>query len=247
MSPSNVHLWHGQARFGLGWGWFRGQVGDHQLHAHHALQVVLAPRGRAIWTDLHGWQSYEALIIGPSQQHALAPGHDSITLVYLEPDSVCGRRLRSILRGGIASLTQGQRIAFEQQLVEGATAPDLALATITCPATMDDSTPRIDRRLEALLSTLDDHLERSISVAFLAEEAGMSVGHFQHRFKAQTGMPVRPYLRWRRLLRAMQAVISGSGLSDAACAAGFSDAAHFTRTMRRHFGITPGTLAGMRP
>jgi AraC-like DNA-binding protein len=55
-------------------------------------------------------------------------------------------------------------------------------------------------------------------------------------------MAVRPYLRWLRLARALQAAARGLSLTDAAHEAGFADAAHFTRTMRRHFGVTPGSM-----
>jgi AraC-like DNA-binding protein len=44
------------------------------------------------------------------------------------------------------------------------------------------------------------------------------------------------------LARALQAAARGLSLTDAAHEAGFADAAHFTRTMRRHFGVTPGSM-----
>ena len=70
---------------------------------------------------------------------------------------------------------------------------------------------------------------------------------FAHAFREQTGMAVRPYLRWLRLACALQAVARGQSLTAAAHEAGFADAAHFSRTMRRHFGVTPGSvLASLR-
>ncbi len=68
----------------------------------------------------------------------------------------------------------------------------------------------------------------------------------QHRFRAHTGLAVRPYLRWRRLLTALDGMTRGLPLTDAALEAGFSDAAHFTRTFRRHFGIAPSVLLQLR-
>ena len=60
-------------------------------------------------------------------------------------------------------------------------------------------------------------------------------------------MAVRPYLRWLRLARALEGASRGAGLTAAALDAGFADAAHFSRTMRRHFGVTPSSiLAALR-
>ena len=76
----------------------------------------------------------------------------------------------------------------------------------------------------------------------MAADAALSPSRFAHAFRDQTGMAVRPYLRWLRLARALQAASHGQSLTDAAHEAGFADAAHFTRTMRRHFGVTPGSV-----
>jgi AraC-like DNA-binding protein len=55
-------------------------------------------------------------------------------------------------------------------------------------------------------------------------------------------MPLRPYLRWLRLRQALELAAGGTSLTQAAQDAGFSDAAHLTRTMRRHFGVAPSNV-----
>ncbi len=57
-------------------------------------------------------------------------------------------------------------------------------------------------------------------------------------------MSAQSYVMWLRIYAACVALARGASLSDAAYQAGFSDAAHFTRTFRRTFGLAPSQLAG---
>jgi AraC family transcriptional regulator len=58
----------------------------------------------------------------------------------------------------------------------------------------------------------------------------------------QTGMPLRAYVLWRRLLRVFELLMAGENLSTAAHSAGFADSAHLSRTARSMFGLPPSLL-----
>jgi AraC-like DNA-binding protein len=64
-----------------------------------------------------------------------------------------------------------------------------------------------------------------------------------HVFTESTGVPLRPYILWLRLQRACCDLMGGGTVTAAAHNAGFSDAAHLTRTFRRMLGMTPTDLA----
>jgi AraC-like DNA-binding protein len=64
-----------------------------------------------------------------------------------------------------------------------------------------------------------------------------------HAFTESVGVPLRPYILWLRLQRAACDLIHGVTATEAAHTAGFSDAAHLTRTFRRMLGVTPTQLA----
>jgi AraC-like DNA-binding protein len=51
------------------------------------------------------------------------------------------------------------------------------------------------------------------------------------------------WLLWRKLEQAALAISTGASLAEAAHAGGFADQPHFSRTMRRMFGLTPGAAA----
>lgn len=51
-----------------------------------------------------------------------------------------------------------------------------------------------------------------------------------------------PSLLWHRVLTALRVLAEGSSVTDAAHAAGFAGAAHFTRTTHRMNGATPSEM-----
>ena len=77
----------------------------------------------------------------------------------------------------------------------------------------------------------------------LAAVSGLSRSRLMHLFTESVGVPIRPYLLWLRLQRAACDLMNGASVTDAAQNAGFSDAAHLTRTFRRMLGTTPSDLA----
>jgi len=63
-----------------------------------------------------------------------------------------------------------------------------------------------------------------------------------HVFTQSFGIPLRPYVRRLRVQRAANALASGHSVTEAAYIAGFADASHLSRTVRRTFGVTPRQL-----
>jgi AraC-like DNA-binding protein len=62
-------------------------------------------------------------------------------------------------------------------------------------------------------------------------------------FARLTGLTPHAYIVQRRLDLARLAIRSGTGLADAASAAGFADQSHFHRAFTRRYGLTPGVYA----
>jgi AraC-like DNA-binding protein len=67
-----------------------------------------------------------------------------------------------------------------------------------------------------------------------------------HAFTESIGIPIRPYLAWLKVQRATFAIVSGEPLARAAPFAGFSDAAHMSRSFRRMLGMPPSVLMRAR-
>jgi AraC-like DNA-binding protein len=86
----------------------------------------------------------------------------------------------------------------------------------------------------------------ALPLAQVATVAGLSTSRFGHVFTESMGAPWRRYLLWLRLQRACGELVRGASATQAAHRAGFSDAAHMSRTFRRMLGATPQELSGRR-
>ena len=104
---------------------------------------------------------------------------------------------------------------------------------------------RIHPRVRRVVRYLSGHdLDRQhTSLSCLASVAQLSPSRLMHVFTESLGMPLRPYLLLIRVRRAAVALDSGHTVTEAAHIAGFADASHLARTVRRILGVTPGQLA----
>jgi AraC family transcriptional regulator len=104
--------------------------------------------------------------------------------------------------------------------------------------------PAVRRRV---LSHVEEHLAQSLSLAELANVAGMSVRHFCRAFRASLGCSPHQYLL-RQRVECAKALIAARDmpLAQVAQSVGFSDQSQFTRTFRRHAGLTPAAHRALR-
>jgi AraC family transcriptional regulator len=239
--------WVGRAAIGFGWGYFHGCIGDNQPHQHHAMQIVLASTPLRIWLDNTGWRECHGIIVGPDVCHQLDDTGQAMKVIYLEPENNQTRRIMNHLQSGWWKLSSFEASNLWEQL-ERAEHHDLArtVANLLCPATSEEYVQQEDEVIQKLLQALPRPLPERLTAKQLAQDVHLSPSRFQHRFAQHTGMAVRPYLRWLRLLTALTAIARNASLTQAAADAGFADAAHFSRTFRRHFGFAPRNLLRMR-
>lgn len=217
-------------------------------HAHHCWHLVLGLDAPLAVTLSPGRaRSAAAVLTAPDVPHAVDARGGRALVAFVAPESEAGTRLRARHGAGAALLLgdpDGERL--RHLLSPAATAGDPAGAVaralglggdpIAPPAGAHPAIRRVLRWLAEAPPGAD------ASLAALAARARLSPGRFMHAFTATVGIPLRPYLRWTRLQRAAGAIAAGAGLGEAALAAGFSDAAHMTRTFRRMFGVAPSRL-----
>ena len=104
-------------------------------------------------------------------------------------------------------------------------------------ATTQGFAPAVRKRV---LSYIEEHLARPLSLAELANVAHMSVRHFCRAFRASLGCSPHQYLLRQRVERAKVLIAARAmPLAEVAQCVGFSDQSQFTRTFRRHAGLTP--------
>jgi AraC-like DNA-binding protein len=98
----------------------------------------------------------------------------------------------------------------------------------------------VDARAERSLRSLQRAPNRSLQD--LASAVRLSPDRLRHLVAQETGMPLSEHRLLQRTTLAIERLLGGASIAAAACAAGFADHAHFTRTFGRLFGRTPSSV-----
>ena len=95
-------------------------------------------------------------------------------------------------------------------------------------------------RLNLVLEYIARKLQDDLSLAALADVAGMNYFYFSRLFKQSTGLSPQRYVLEQRIRRAQQFLrTSDMTILEASVRAGFADQGHFTKAFRRFVGVTP--------
>jgi AraC family transcriptional regulator len=100
---------------------------------------------------------------------------------------------------------------------------------------------RSPRWLGAVVDYLHAHAFDRINLGTLASTVGVHPSRLAHEFRARFDTTPGDYVRRLRLEWAASCLRAsdGGGIAEIAIRAGFYDQSHFSRTFRRHFGLTP--------
>ena len=242
---SAVFIWPDRALF----------IGDRSvtdLHAHHAVELSVALDGAGIdmaaGTAAH--RGIPGAVVRSDAEHQLAIHGPKIAILYIEPRSAVGTALaRWLGERDLAPLPADVAAAHGPALRRLFEADaDLVAAQAACGALTEafagvPAPVYRDVRIDRALAFLNAQVEAAPTQAEVAREVGLSASRFGHLFSEQVGLPMRRYLLWMRLRHALTAALGGASMVEAAHAAGFADAAHFTRTCKRMFGLPPTAFA----
>jgi AraC-like DNA-binding protein len=246
IGAGRVLMWQGGSL------WVSRATGRAQPHAHHAIQVTLAP-GQPVRLRCAGdpdWWQGRASIVMPGKPHQFDGGGHDVAMLFVEPETAVGRALMARYGdSALADIVDDAVIdmarvvvhgldddASDEALVAGATRIVGRLAGEIPAAAM------VDPRIATVVEWMRGRLASPIALAEAAAVVHLSPGRFRHLFVAQTGISFRAYLLWARVGTAMVAAMGGASWTAAAQDAGFADSAHFSRTCRRMFGIAPSML-----
>ena len=243
--------WTGHLAFGPWWLLYSGPIGATGPHAHHAFQLVVHAGPPCVVDGERRALLGPVVVLEPDSVHAFVDHRDHVLIVFVDPESEAGQQLRT-------HRTPPDRTSEVHPVsrIVGALRPEnwsraeeavrRVLDTV-CDSPIPRSMswwrhPAVDAALLRLPSLVD---EGAVDVALLAGQVGISVSRLTHVFSDEIGVPLRSYARWIRLVAAVEHLARGRNITEAAHDAGFADAAHFTRTFRSMFGLSPSEAVGL--
>ena len=100
-----------------------------------------------------------------------------------------------------------------------------------------------DDRLRDLIVWVGSNLNETLSVAALAERAGMSERNFHRRFVQETGQSPGAFLSEVRLERARDLLSAGQAVGVTAFAVGYRSEAAFRSAFEQRYGVSPSTFS----
>ncbi|MCW9045216.1 MAG: helix-turn-helix domain-containing protein [Alphaproteobacteria bacterium] len=208
-----------------------GPLADNSEHRHHAAQICMGLEGSFRLFRDGSWHETDFAALAANEPHILDGGNKMLAIALLDGES-----------------SQGCLATKE------ASAPDILLPNL--PNTCDEArsfvdgmvahlNPHVhekDPRIVKALTHISGLETKQITAPALAKIACLSESRFLHLWKEQVGLPLRRFLLWRRIMDTVDSILRGNDLTSAAHLGGFSDSAHFSRTFRETFGLSPSEI-----
>jgi AraC-like DNA-binding protein len=218
-------------------------------HAHASDQVIYAIRGVMEVTSDGLWivpPSF-ALWIPARRFHEIhMPGKVSMRTLYLRPTlaaamprDVCAvLHVTPLLRELIVEAVRIGNLHARNH--DECALRDLLMRRIASASPMPTfiRLPAEARALKVAQAILADP-SRTIPLARLCEDAGVSVRTIERQFRKETGVDFEFWRRQARLIRAIEALVAGCSVKEAAHRVGYMQPSAFVEMFKSTFGATP--------
>jgi AraC-like DNA-binding protein len=221
-------------------------------HKHHCVQLLMALDGNLRIRRGPGekWRTCGAALVRTDAPHEVDATNLQFLLAFVDAESDLGASLLAKVSSPIHVVEDTEVQAWRNALGPPSALDSDRVSSWICRYLLPyQRMPTLHPKVRRTVSVLREELatRRTVTLKHLAGIAGLSPSRFMHVFTRSVGVPLRPYVLWLRLQLACSELMNGATVTQAAHCAGFADAAHLTRTVRRMLGTTPGGLVRRRP
>ncbi len=230
-----------------------GPSTDAVVHRHYSLQIGIGLNQPFKLHFDNRWNKCRVALVGPNQMHQLDGRGDWQAVLLLDPEADAARRLvNEYLQD---RPVKAINISFPEEILHSlgmlvSAKHSCRDAHELCTSVVDTLTPtsvpnpqkKIPLKILKVMDYLNQLPEKKVSIKEISDQIHLSESRIIHLFKEHTGIPIRRYLLWLRLIEAIKEVFNGASFTTAAHAVGFSDSAHLSRTFKQMFGMTLSEL-----
>ena len=227
---------------------------DHlnKAHAHFpALLQIGLGSAFALAVEDQPASDHEVVVMAPNISHSTDSQNQAYIAILIDPDYELYAYLHPLLNGqAFCSLPAARLKSFQKQFQQLMTA-QLCLEQVK-QLVMDVLLALNPQLLKALpwdqrIQLACEYIKRCVphqipTIADVALQVGLSESRLMHLFSQQLGLSMRQYILWLRIRYAIKLWMQGKTLIEIAVESGFSDQAHFTRTLRRMVDFAPSML-----
>ncbi|MFA6979638.1 MAG: AraC family transcriptional regulator [Ignavibacteriaceae bacterium] len=233
---------------------FIGSGLETHSHNHHALQLAITTDEPFYMKVKDGeWGNYTSLMLASDCPHQCNAAQSIIIFISIDPSSLTAKKLKEdflksslfyILPDSSTKIFINDLMLLLNNSNNCNAILELILQFIAqlSGAVSTSLHPVIDSRIEKVIHIIKNSHDKKITLEFIAQSVFLSESRLVHLFKEQIGISIRKYILWNRINIAVKKIIDKENLTEAAYSAGFSDAAHFSRTFSKVFGISPSTI-----
>lgn len=244
-SQSILYLWNSRVMFAT-------NSMQTDFHSHYAATLAISlDKNITIETEL-GKDEYRVALVGPNTYHrTVSPGIEMVALL-IDPETYeFGSISESVSSGEVKRLDIQKFLPLIDSLwslyygdLNNNEATQLQLSLLRTVYPFEELKTTMDPRIQKIAQKIRFEVPSSIRMKEIGKDFSISEDRLIRLFKENLGIPLRRYLLWVRILRAVKELKAGNNLTDAAHAAGFSDSAHFSRTFKENFGFIPSLFFG---
>lgn len=220
-------------------------------HQHPIIQLIIGTEKPFLKKNPKGeWESCRSLLVAPNVSHECDAADQMVFSLSIHPETVLGEYLMRSKLGEADHLqfTDRELAYFDykkiRQLIDGEQCDELYQYCLHFFSSVPIRKIRVkkDERIERVKAYIKYNLHERITSETLCQLVFLSESRLLHLFKEEMGLPIRNYILWVRLTKALELILGGENLTHAAHEAGFFDSAHMSKTFVKQLGINPAEI-----
>lgn len=217
------------------------------MHKHNALQLVFDLKNEFLFrTNYTEWAEYKCLVIKEGTNHQIATNNSLQLILYLDEMNPIAKTImeRYLVYNDFyepnISLSLSEEISLQQHLLNSDTTSFFITIRSFLNRMIDDEEKYLnDSRITSVLKLVKETAAADLSIEYLSNRIYISSSRLRTLFRNCTGFSLHQYILRIKIFTAINQMVNGYSIQDAAYYAGFNDSSHFNKMLKKIFNVKP--------